>query len=46
MTSLVIVCLMVLSLYLGTRWLSSSAENVRLRAQIAALKRQLVRRRG
>jgi hypothetical protein len=34
-----IVCLIMLVLYLGSRWLASSAENVRLRARIVALKR-------
>ncbi|HTY85766.1 MAG TPA: hypothetical protein VMB19_16215 [Silvibacterium sp.] len=37
MTSVAIVWLIML--YLGSRWLASSAENVRLRARIVALKR-------
>jgi len=39
-----IVCLTLLALFLGSRWLASSAENVRLRARIVALKRQIARR--
>ncbi|MGA9366903.1 MAG: hypothetical protein WBV35_05555 [Steroidobacteraceae bacterium] len=39
-----IVCLAVLALYMGGRWLTSSAENVELRARITALKRELARR--
>jgi hypothetical protein len=43
-TSVAIFCLAVLALFLGSRWLASSAENVELRARIVALKRELARR--
>lgn len=46
MTAVAIVGLMALALYLGSRWINSSAENAELRARIAALKRELARRRG
>jgi len=45
-TAIAILGLMVLALYLGSRWINSSAENAELRARIAALKRELARRRG
>jgi len=45
-TALAILGLMVLALYLGSRWITSSAENAELRARVAALKRELARRRG
>jgi hypothetical protein len=45
MTAVAITCLTVLALYLGSRWINSSAENAELRARIAALKRELARRR-
>jgi hypothetical protein len=44
MTTLIIVCLVCASLYLGHGWLDSRAENTQLRTSIAALKRQLARR--
>jgi hypothetical protein len=43
-TTGVIVALMMLALYLGARWINSSAENAALRTRIAALKRELARR--
>lgn len=46
MTAVAIISLIVLTLYLGSRWIKSSAENVEVRAQIAPLRRQLARRRG
>ncbi|MGB6489595.1 MAG: hypothetical protein WBE91_22215 [Steroidobacteraceae bacterium] len=46
MTVVAILGLMVLALYLGSRWVNSSAENAELRARVAALKRELARRRG
>jgi hypothetical protein len=45
-TALTIACLTVLALYLGSRWINASAENAELRARIAALKRELARRRS
>jgi hypothetical protein len=45
-TTLAILGLMALALYLGSRWINSSAENAELRTRIAALKRELARRRG
>jgi hypothetical protein len=46
LTTTLIVSLAVLTLYLGMRWSTSSAENTELRARIVALKRELARRRG
>ena len=37
--------LLVLSLYVGNRWLDARAENARLRSQVAVLERRLARRR-
>jgi hypothetical protein len=45
-TALAIACLTILALYLGSRWINASAENTELRARIAALKRELARRRS
>jgi hypothetical protein len=45
-TTVAILGLMLLAVYLGSRWINSSAENAELRARIAALKRELARRRG
>jgi hypothetical protein len=42
--TLIIVCLIGVSLYFGHGWLDSRAENTQLRISIAALKRQLARR--
>jgi hypothetical protein len=39
-------CLIAVAAYLGKRLSDSHSENVALRGQIAALKRQLVRRRA
>lgn len=44
MITVVIGCLTVLAVYLGTRWHSATAENVQLRAQVASLKRRLASR--
>lgn len=38
-----ITCLVAAALYLGKRWSDEKAENADLRAQIASLKRQLVK---
>ncbi|MGH8137100.1 MAG: hypothetical protein ACREVV_02730 [Steroidobacteraceae bacterium] len=40
-----IAILLGVALYLGNRWSAANAENVELLARIAALKRQLARRR-
>ena len=44
MTTALMAVLGIVALYLGKRWSDSNAENVQLRAQLAALKRQLARR--
>ena len=44
MITVVIGCLTVLAVYLGTRWHVTTTENVQLRAQVASLKRQLANR--
>jgi hypothetical protein len=44
MTTVLIAALAALALYLGKRWLDTTAENTQLRAQVASLKRQLARR--
>lgn len=46
MTTVLIAGLIVLSGYLGVRLGSARSENATLRAQVASLKRQLVRRRN
>ncbi len=37
-------CLIVVLIFVGSRWLGSRAENVELRGQIALLKRRLSKR--
>lgn len=44
MITVVIGCLTVLAVYLGTRWHAATTENVQLRAQVTSLKRQLANR--
>jgi len=46
MTIALVVCLVSVSLYLAKRLSDANSENAALRNQIAALKRQLVRRRS
>lgn len=43
MTTIIIAALTISSLYLGMRWSDTNVENIRLRAQVASLKRALAR---
>jgi len=43
MTTVIIVCLVGIAIYLGASWMSSRNEVSQLRTHVAALKRQLSR---